>query len=264
MHRNALRRAAALPLLATLIIVLGVGCAGNDLPADATPDDVLVAAERELADEDWFDAAEMLDYFVRAFPGNARLPLARLRLGDARFGLEEYVVARSQYQAVVTDYPASVHVEEARYKIALCSFESIYPHDRDQSETESSIQLFEDFLRDYPDSRFSPDARDNLRICREHIAHREFDAGRFYEGRKRLRSAKIQYEFVLDQYPETEWAPKACFRLGEIYRFREKWEEARRWYGRVVRDWPDSEEAPQARDQLDTIDVARADGGEDS
>jgi outer membrane protein assembly factor BamD len=227
---------------------------------DATPDDVLAAADKKLADEDWYDAAELLEYFARSFPGNARLPLARLRLGDARFGLEEYVVARGQYQTVVADFPASHHVEEARFKIALCSYESIYPHDRDQSETESAIQLFDDFLRDYPESRYAPEAEEDLAICREHLAHREFDAGRFYEKAKRLRSAKIQFEFVLDQYPGTVWAPKACFRLGEIYRSRERWEDARRWYGRVVRDWPETEEARLARDQLATIDVARVDG----
>ncbi|HMB70270.1 MAG TPA: outer membrane protein assembly factor BamD [bacterium] len=247
--------------LLTFAAALG-GCAGNDLPVDASPDDVLTHAQRELADDDYYQAVEELEYFVRSFPGNSRMPLAKLRLGDARFGLEEYLMARGHYEGVVEDYPGSELVEEARYKIALCSYSSTYPHDRDQSETEQALRLFQDFVADYPESRFLPEVEEAVADCRDRLAHREFEAGQFYEKQDRGRSAKIQYEYVVNQYPETEWAPQACFRLGELYRDRERWEEARRWYGRLIRDWPESQESGEARQLLDTIDVARAEKGE--
>ncbi|GJM45088.1 MAG: hypothetical protein DHS20C21_19300 [Gemmatimonadota bacterium] len=248
---------ALLPIAAAI-----TGCAGNDLPVDAAPDQVLTHAEQRLADGDYFQAVEELEYFARSFPGNSRMPLVKMRLGDARFGMEEYIAARGQYEGVVEDYPGSALVEEARYKIALCSFSSIYPHDRDQSETEQALLLFQDFVADYPESRFLPDVEAAVAECRERLAHREFEAARFYEKQKRRRSAKIQYEYVVNQYAETEWAPQACFRLGELYRSRERWEEARRWYGRLVRDWPQSAESDLARDLLDSIDVARVEQGE--
>lgn len=246
--------------VATLsLLLLLSACAGNDIPVDAAPDDVLSRAEKELAEGDEYHAVEALDYFVRSFPGNSRMPLVEVRLGDAHFGLEEYVVARTHYERVVDDYPGSPYVEEARYKIAECAYASIYPHDRDQTETQEAIDLFEDFEQDYPNSRFMPELKRAVADCRERLAHREFDAGRFYEDQKRRRSAKIQYEYVLDQYPETDWAPKACFRIGELYRSKERWEEARRFYSRVIRDWPQSQEAGQARNLLKNEAFARLD-----
>lgn len=241
------------------LAILLNGCAGNDLPVDAAPNDILAHAEGLLEDEEYFDAAELLDHFVRSYPGNSRLPAAKLRLGDARFGLEEYAAARAQYEGVVDDYPGSDLVEEARYKIGRCAYASVYPYNRDQTKTDQAIGLLEDFRRDYPDSRFLSDADGAIADCRERLAHREYEAGRFYEKQKRPRSAKIQYEFIIDTYTETEWAPKACFRIGELYRSRERWEDARRFYGRLVRDWPDSEEASLAEDVLESIDVAQVD-----
>ncbi len=247
-------RVAALALLLLLS-----ACAGNDIPVDATPDDILARADKELAEGDDYHAVEVLDYFVRSFPGNSRMPLVELRLGDAHFGLEEYVVARTHYERVVDDYPGSPYVEEARYKIARCSYASAYPYDRDQTETQEALDLFADFARDYPNSRFLPEAQLAVADCRERLAHGEYDAGRFYEEQKRRRSAKIQYEYILEKYPDTDWAPKACFRIGELYRSRERWEDARRFYSRVIRDWPQSQEASQARTMLENDAFARVD-----
>jgi outer membrane protein assembly factor BamD len=251
--RKSLRGAAT----ALLIVAAGAGCAGNRLPVDAGPEQTLAHAEQKLEQGKYLDAAESLEFFLRTFPGSSRTPYAKLLLGDARFGLEEYVLATGYYRDVVSDYPASPWVERARFRIALCAYESIYPYNRDQSETERAILLLEDFLRDYPDSRFEPEAEEALADCRERLARREFEAGRFYEKQNRQRSAYIEYQFVLDNYPGTEWAPLAAFRIGEIYRSRERWEEAETYYRRVLRDWPESPEALEAQDLLETLEVAR-------
>ena len=93
------------------------------------------------------------------------MPFVELRLGDAHYGLEEYVVARGRYERVVDDYPGSAYVEEARFKIARCSYASAYPYDRDQSETEQAIRLLTDFARDYPASRFKPELDAAMADC---------------------------------------------------------------------------------------------------
>ena len=60
--------------------------------------------QARLAEEKYFDAAETLEYFLRSNPGTASTPLARLRLGDARYGLEEFLLAEDQYRQVVSDF----------------------------------------------------------------------------------------------------------------------------------------------------------------
>jgi outer membrane protein assembly factor BamD len=233
------------PLFLIGILALA-GCAANDLPIDAAPEEILERAEGKLAAEKYYDAAELLEHFIRRYPGTAQIPRAKLRLGDARFGLGEYVLARGEYEDVVEDYPSSPYVEEARFKIARCAYAAVYPHDRDQSETEEAIRLLEEFREEYPGSRYLPQVEKALADCRDRLARGDYEAGRFYEKRKRLRAAKIEYEYVLREFPETVWAKRACFRLGEIYRIRGKLERAAEFYRRLVEDWPASEEAKRA------------------
>lgn len=229
---------------------LSSGCAGTGVPPGTPPAEVIQRAQEKIAKKDWLDAIEILDGFVRANPGASLIPEAKMRLGDARFGLEEYALARGEYQDVVDDSPTSPFVVEARYKIARCVYASVYDFDRDPSETEAAITLLDSFLREFPESQFAPDAKAALADCRGRLARREFETGRFYEGRHRKRSAIIQYQYVVSQYPDTEWAPKALLRLGELYTSRGERDAALASYRKLLDLAPDSEEAKTAEAAL--------------
>jgi outer membrane protein assembly factor BamD len=248
MRFEVLRRGAL-----SALCLAAAGCAGNDLPVDAAPDNILAHAEDKLAQGSYLDAVEALEHLLRSHPGTAMTPLAKLRLGDARFGLEEYVLAEGEYQQVVSDFPASPLVEEARFKIAMCAYRSTYPYDRDQTETERALALFDDFLRDHPESRFRPEVARAVTDCRTRLARGEFENGRFYEGRERYRSAAIQYKHVAEGYPDTEWAPRAALRLAGMYALRERWDSAATWYRKIVRDWPGTAEAADAERALTAL-----------
>jgi outer membrane protein assembly factor BamD len=140
-------------------------------------------AERKLADEDYFDAVEILERLLRANPGSSLVPQARMRLGDAHYGLEEFVLARAEYERVIQDHSSSPFLEEARFKIARSVYASIHAFDRDPTETDQAITLLAEFLRDYPESAFAPEAKTALADCRDRLARREFETGRFYERR---------------------------------------------------------------------------------
>ncbi|MEZ5065502.1 MAG: outer membrane protein assembly factor BamD [bacterium] len=252
--RTGLTRAAV--LAAGLLMS---GCAGSGVPVDATPEEMLAHAQAKLDRGKFYDAAETLEFFLRTYPGNAGTPIAKLRLGDAKFGLGEYVLASSYFTDVVEDFPASAWVEEARFKIAKCAFESSHPYNRDQTETQRALTLFDDFRRDFPESRFLGEVEEARSECRDRLAHREFDAGRFYEKQDRRRSAYIQYQYVLDTYPDTVWAAPACLRIGEILKERGEDERAEPYLRRVLRDWPGSDEATAARETLDALTVAGLD-----
>jgi outer membrane protein assembly factor BamD len=240
-------------LLSLALMTVCLGCGGKDLPVDATPDQVIEHVEMLLERHKYFDAVELLEHFLRTHPGTALTPLAKLRLGDARFGMEDFVLAQGEFEDLVTGYPGSPLIEEARFKIALCSYEMAFPWDRDPTETERSLRLLQDFRRDYPESRFMAQADEATADCRRRLARREFEAGRFYRKQRRLRSAKIQFEYVVTRFPETPWAPRAALEIGDIYRTREKWDLAAQWFRTVVERWPGLPEADVAHGALETL-----------
>jgi outer membrane protein assembly factor BamD len=226
------------------------GCGGPGLPPGASPVDTLAHAERKMADEDYLDAIEILEGFIRTSPGASLVPQAKMRLGDARFELEDFTLARAEYEDVVQDYPTSPYVEEARWKIARCEYSSIHAYDRDPTETEQTVQLVEAFLRDYPNSTFAPDAKKALDDCRDRLARREYETGRFYERRGRPRSALIQFQFVVSHYPETVWSRKSLLRLGEIHLSRKEKDQAIESFQKLIDGAPGTEEARLAETAL--------------
>jgi outer membrane assembly lipoprotein YfiO len=238
---------AALALLAGALLS---GCGGPDVPPGASPVDTLAFAEKKIAEEDYLDAVTILEGFIRANPGASVVPQAKLRLGDARFELEDYALARAEYDDIIRDYPTSPYAEEARWKIVRCSYASIHGYDRDPTETEMTVQLVEAFLRDYPNTKFLDDANKVLGECRDRLGRREFETGRFYERRSRPRSAMIQYQFVFNHYPDTLWGRKALLRIGEIQRERNQNEQAIESFKKLVEIAPGSDEARVAETAL--------------
>ena len=64
--------------------------------------------------------------------------------------MQEYVLARGQYEDVIQDFPASAYVEEARWKIGRSAYALARPYDRDQTETEEALKLLQEFRSRLP------------------------------------------------------------------------------------------------------------------
>lgn len=229
------------------------GCGGSGLPPDATPSQILGRAEAKIQSRDFLEAAELLEDLIRANPGASLVPQAKIRLGDARYGMEEYILARADYEDVVEDFPTSPFVEDARFKITQCAFAEIHAFDRDPTDTEVAIELLGTFIRDFPQSDRVGEAQQMLSECRSRLAKREFETGRFYEGRRRRKSAIIQYKYVAETYSDSEWARQSLLRLGELHTIREEMAEAEAAYRKLIEIAPESAEAREAEAALARI-----------
>ncbi|MAF27538.1 MAG: outer membrane protein assembly factor BamD [Gemmatimonadota bacterium] len=222
------------------------GCAGSGPSMGSDPVVLVEYAEARIEAGKYLDAVDYLEHFARSYPGSALMPRVRMRLGDARFGLGQYILAEGEYSAVVQDFRASPFAEEAEFGIARSAFASILPYDLDQSITERAIVLLSDFRANHPESDYRAEVEESLAECRDRLARREYEAGLFYEKQRRLRSAKIQHEYILQHFPETVWAARACFRLGSIHGSRGELDLAASWYRKVAEMGPDTDEAAEA------------------
>ena len=248
-------------LRAALAIVAGAvlsGCGGPDLPPGASPVDTLAHAEQKMADEDYLDAVNILEGFIRANPGASIVPQAKMRLGDAHYELDDFALARAEYEDIVRDFPSSPFVEEARWKIVRCAYASIHGYDRDPTETELTVQLADAFVRDYPSSTYLEPLNKVLNDCRDRLGRREYETGHFYERRGRPRSALIQYQFVFNHYADTSWGRKSLLAIGEIHRNRNENDQAIESFRKLVELAPGSEEAKVAETALAELGMTGA------
>jgi tol-pal system protein YbgF len=69
----------------------------------------------ELADGKFDRAVDSFRAFLARYPHDARVPDARLRLGEAYFGQGRYAEALQEYEAVAQQFPSGPQVPTALY-----------------------------------------------------------------------------------------------------------------------------------------------------
>lgn len=140
-------------------------------------------------------------------------PKAQYKLGLVLKGLQRYYEAEDAFNKVISNYPDSEWVEPAKFQIASCRSAVSRSSDYDQGATGEAKQKFEEFVREHPDAVLSQEAEGNIAKLKEKEAEASFNTARFYEKQKAYQAAKIYYDNVVNNYPESAWTAKALERL---------------------------------------------------
>lgn len=98
---------------------------------------------------------------------------------------------------------------------------------------------FRNFITQHSQAELAPQAQFYLGEC-------EF-------GRKNYPDAAREYGRVADQFPKSDFAPKALFKRGVSYQQVNKKNEARDAFNRLIKDYPRHDLAKSARDALRDI-----------
>ena len=106
---------------------------------------------------------------------------------------------------------------------------------------DQSVQAFQQFLRDYPDGRYAPNAH--------------YWLGEVYLVLQppNLEESRQAFTLLLSLYPDNSKAPDALYKLGKVYYQKGNPEKAREYMDRVIKDYGDSNTGAVqlARDFLD-------------
>jgi outer membrane protein assembly factor BamD len=140
-------------------------------------------------------------------------PKAQYKLGLVLKGLMRYYEAEEAFNKVISNYPDSEWAEAAKFQIASCRAALSRGPDYDQAAAKEAEEQFTEFIREHPEAALSQEAEKNIEQLREKEAEASFNTARFYEKQKAYAAAKIYYEDLVDNYPDSAWAAKALERL---------------------------------------------------
>jgi len=140
-------------------------------------------------------------------------PKAQYKLGLVLKSLMRYYEAEDAFNKVIKNYPDREWVEAAKFQIALCREAVSKGPDYDQGATQEAKKKFEEFVKDHPDATLSNDAEKNINQLNEKEAESNYNIGVFYEKQKQYESAKIYYNDIINNHPNSVWAAKALARL---------------------------------------------------
>ncbi len=139
-------------------------------------------------------------------PGSAE---AQYKIGLCHQARKEYIEAGYEYKKVIENYPQSDWVDDARYSLAKCYFETSSPPEYDQSKSELAIEAIDEFLRNHPEDSKCEELKNLRAELRERIAKQKYLIAKFYEKKREFNSARIYYQLIADTYQDTSWAAKA-------------------------------------------------------
>ena len=116
------------------------------------------------------------------------------------------------------EYPNSELVPKAKYQIANMSMQASQKGQFDEQHAERAIEEFQEFKSTFPVDSQTVLADESIKAIRVEKAKRSFDVAEFYENQKKYKSAKVYYQELIQNYPETPSAAKARKRLEGVVR----------------------------------------------
>jgi outer membrane protein assembly factor BamD len=205
----------SLPLLA--------GCGASDSEKDAANQQVPPVEELynngvdALNAKRYGAAAEQFSAVEQNYPYSSWAVNAQLMTGYAQYLQNHYTDALGTLDRFIQLHPTHRSIAYAYYLRALCYYEQIADIQRDQKGTEQAMAALQDVVNRFPDSTYATDARLKIDLCRDHLAGKEMEIGRWYERQHLYEAAIGRFQRVVDDYQTTNHVPEALHRLTEIY-----------------------------------------------
>lgn len=215
------RSALALVLLAPLVLTAcanGRGKARKDQSYVAQDVETLYsAAQGTLARRQYRLAGAQFDEVERQHPYSVWARRAQLMSAYAYYAAGEYQETIGASQRFLSLHPGSREAPYAYYMVALSHYNQIMGVDKDQKTTQQALDSLGELIRRYPNTDYASDARLKIDLARDHLAGKEMEIGRFYQGQGLYLAAIIRFRTVVDKYDTTSHAPEALHRLVESY-----------------------------------------------
>ena len=240
--------------LALSILALGlVACASTKPEKLQGAEHYFAEGQKAMKKNRCIEASEQFQRLVSNFPGSQRVAEAQFMLAEAYFCSEDWVNAAFEYQRIVDIYPSSEWVTEAQFKIGEAYFRQLRRAELDQKETFEALTAFRYFIEDHPESPRVEDARQRIVDCRGLLAKKQYLSGRLYHRQGHLDAAKITYEEVMRDYPDTDWYWTTLYRMGEIARAQGDIDLAVRYWKEILQNSDDEKLIKDVQKHLSSL-----------
>ena len=212
--------------------------------------DTLFEAER------WMQARTHYSYVYENFPNDPLGRRSLLRVADTYLnqgGAVNLVEAQYKYRDFINRYPGSEQADYAMLQIANISFKQMEPSHNDQTKTREAIQKYEEMIAAFPNSPLRADAEAKINDARDRLAKHEHQVASFYMQRGSHSAAVTRLNTIVEQYPEYTARDEAFYDLGRALDALGRDGEARLYFERVIAEFPESRYSELSRERLGSL-----------
>ena len=241
-----LKRWLFLTLLVCLVCVGLVACSGQKTTGPMNPEDRLALANQLKADRDFTKAITQYETLLSEFPAQEIAEQARFNLAVSRLEIRMYDLARNDFESFIDSYPRSDLVDDAMYHIARSYMAEAPRPERDQINTVKALDELNLLLREFPDTDLREAVEAAILECRSKLAEKDYLSGKLYLRMGSYRAAQVYFDLVIEEYGDTIWAAHALLGKAKAHVKRKQYNEAREIFERVKAEYPDTRMGQEA------------------
>jgi outer membrane protein assembly factor BamD len=238
-----------------LVTVLEFGCHSSNVVETLSAEDRYAVAKTKFDDGNYLDAIEDFRVITLQYPGSRVADSAQFFLAQSYFHRDQFILAASEYETLVRSMSVSPLVPDARYQIGMCYYELSPSSDLDQQYTYKALDAFQSFIEYHPTNALVPQAEEKIRGLNTKLARKEYDSGKIYMKMEYYVAAERQFQFVLEKYHDTDYAPPALIGEVEALIARKKYSEAKKEIDKFFVRYPSSsliDRAKQLSEQIES------------
>jgi len=142
---------------------------------------------------------------------------AQIMQAYSQYLQNKYTDAIGTLDRFIQLHPVHRDIAYIYYLRALCYYEQIADIERDQRGTEQAMAALQEVITRFPNTAFASDARLKIDLCRDHMAGKEMEIGRYYQKQHLYQAAIGRFQRVVDEYQTTNHVPEALARIVEVY-----------------------------------------------
>ena len=213
-------------LIIVLIISL-LGCAKQDI--DLSIDDINERYNKGLEllkKRKYYRSQEHFQYVLLRGRHTDIGDDAQFHLAEAYYLNKEYDTAISEFDKLIRQMSFSPHVRLARYRICQSYEKSSPKFYFDQDATARAIQKYQEFVEDFPDSEYRPEATSTIQDLRNKLSKKMFESAVLYVKMEEYDAAISYLEDLLELYFDTDYADRARLMMVETFIITNKLKEA--------------------------------------
>ncbi len=213
-------------LLPALLIAVAAGLAGcstttQDETANWSPNRIYTEAKEELVSGGYDRAITLLEKLEGRAAGTPLAQQAQLEKAYAYYRSNEQAQAIATLDRFIKLHPASPALDYALYLKGIVNFNDnlglfafIGQQDlseRDQKAAKESFEAFKELATRFPDSRYTPDARQRMTYIVNSLAQYEVHVARYYYSRGAYVAAINRAQIALSDYREVPALEEALY-----------------------------------------------------
>jgi outer membrane protein assembly factor BamD len=241
-------------ILLSLTAVIFWSCSSSVVVSELTPEEHLNYAIKLYEEEDYQEAVQEFESILLQYAGSSLIDDAQYYLGLTRYQRQEYIIAAYEFSKLIKNMPASSFVPDAQFMLAECYYGLSPNYNLDQVYTKKAIEEYQVFIDFFPLNERVHEAEEKINELNEKLALKDFTIAQIYEKMDYYTASMKYYDYVVETYHDTEYAPRALFSKITLLMEREREDEALDNMKKFMLLFPEDEEAEYIRETKESLE----------